>query len=107
VLIQALIDRFEDYFGGADRHDTVLWFDPEGEYAALLGHLPELALWRYEGSLLQVRYRLLQRAPGGCCCLWRTSVTSWTSPATCWTSCRSSFSPSRSTPPSGRWGWSR
>jgi hypothetical protein len=30
----------------------------------LLDHLNDIPLWRYEGSLLQVRYRLIKRAPG-------------------------------------------
>lgn len=62
MLIHALIDHFQSYFNRAKHHDTVLWFDPEGEYDALLDHLTELPLWRYEGSLLQVRYRLIHRA---------------------------------------------
>lgn len=64
MLVRALSDRFEDYFAQDEHHDTVLWFDPEGEYAALLAHLTGLPLWRYEDSLLLVRYRLIQRAPG-------------------------------------------
>ena len=62
MLIQALTDEFERYLAQADYHDTVLWFDPDGEYATLLDHLVELPLWRYQGSLLQLRYRLIHRA---------------------------------------------
>jgi len=40
MLIQALVDEFMRFFDRADHHHTVLWFDPEGESAALLGHLP-------------------------------------------------------------------
>ena len=64
MLIRSLTDHFQAYFNRAKHHDAVLWFDPEEEYVALLGHLTELPLWRYEGSLLQVRYRLIHRAPG-------------------------------------------
>ena len=64
MLVQALMDYFEGYFDGAKHHDTVLWFDPDGEYAALLDHLTGIDLWRYEGSLLAIRYRLVHRAPG-------------------------------------------
>jgi len=64
MLVHALTDYFDTYFGEAAHHDTVLWFDPKEEYAALLDHLTEVPLCRYEGSLLQVRYRLIQRAPG-------------------------------------------
>jgi len=64
MLVQALTDHVNTYFDQAPDHDTVLWFDPEEEYAALLDHLTELPLQRYEGSLLRVRYQLIQRAPG-------------------------------------------
>ena len=64
MLIKALTEHFQSYFNRATYHDTVLWFDPEKEYAALLDHLTDAPLWRYEGSLLQVRYRLIKRAPG-------------------------------------------
>ena len=64
MLIRALTDRFKHYFAQSDHHDTVLWFDLEGEYAALLDHLTELPLWHYDGSLLQIRYRLIHRSPG-------------------------------------------
>ena len=64
MLTKALTDHFQSYFARADHHNTVLWFDPDQEYAALLDHLTDLDLWRYEGSLLQVRYRLIHRAPG-------------------------------------------
>jgi len=64
MLIRALTDEFQRYFDQAAHHDTVLWFDPEGEYTALLDHLVGLPLWHYEGSLLQVHYRLIRRTPG-------------------------------------------
>jgi hypothetical protein len=63
MLIRALTDEFKRYFDHAEHHDTILWFDPGGEYTALLDHLTELPLWRYEGSLLEIRYRLTHRAP--------------------------------------------
>ena len=55
--LPVLLDR-------ADGHTTVLWFDPEREYEALLPHLTGVTLWRYDGSLLRLRYRLIQRAAG-------------------------------------------
>jgi hypothetical protein len=64
MLYRALVDEFQRYFAQAAHHDTVLWFDPDGEYAGLLDHLVSVPLWRYEGSLLRIRYRLNQRAPG-------------------------------------------
>jgi len=64
MLIQALTDHFQAYFDLAEHHDTVLWFDAEQEYVALLAHLTELPLWQYEGSLLKARYRLIHLASG-------------------------------------------
>ena len=64
MLIQTLTDHFESYFNRAKYHDTVLWFDPEEEYSTLLDHLTQVPLWRYEGSLLELRYRLIKRASG-------------------------------------------
>jgi len=64
MLLQALADHFQSYFKRSKRNDTVLWFDPEQEYAALLDHLTELPVWRYEGSLLKLRYRLIHRHGG-------------------------------------------
>jgi len=64
MLIRALTDCFHSYFGQDKHYDTVLWFDPEREYEALLDHLTGMPLWRYEGSLLQMRYRLIHRVPG-------------------------------------------
>ena len=64
MLVQALTQQFQSYLGSADGHTTVLWFDPEREYEALLPHLSGVTLWRYDGSLLRLRYRLIQRAAG-------------------------------------------
>ena len=64
MLVQALTEYFNGYFNRAEHCDTILWFDPDQEYSALLDHLTELDLWRYENSLLQIRYRLIHRAPG-------------------------------------------
>ena len=64
MLVQALAGHFQSYFNRADHHDTVLWFDPEGEYAALLDYLTEVPLWRYDDSLLKVRYQLIHRTFG-------------------------------------------
>ena len=44
MLVQALTDEFKRYFTQADHHDTVLWFDSEEEYTALLDHLTEVPL---------------------------------------------------------------
>jgi hypothetical protein len=66
MLIQSLTAHFRRWFDRAAHHKTVLWFDPQEEYAALLDHLNDqkaLDLWRYEGSLLELRYRLIHRAP--------------------------------------------
>jgi hypothetical protein len=56
MLIQALTGEFKRYFVQADHHDTVLRFDPDQEYVALLDHLTVIPLWRYEGGLLKLRY---------------------------------------------------
>ena len=64
MLREALADHFQSYFNRAKDHDTVLWFDPDEEYVALLDHLIDVTLWRYEDSLLRMRYRLIKRAPG-------------------------------------------
>ncbi len=64
MLIQALPQQFQSYFDSADSHTVVLWFDPEREYEALLPHLAAVTLWRYDGSLLRLRYRLRGRAAG-------------------------------------------
>lgn len=66
MLIPALTAHFQRWFERAAHHTTVLWFDPNEEYAALLDHLNDqkaLELWRYEDSLLELRYRLIHRAP--------------------------------------------
>ena len=64
MLIRALSDQFNSYFGSTEEHHTVLWFDPDSEYAALLEYLDDIPLWHFTGSLLQTRYLLNQRAPG-------------------------------------------
>ena len=66
MLVEALKAQFTRYFTKAQSHDTVLWFDREQEYTPLLDHLTAagVSLWRYDGSLLEVRHRLIQRSPG-------------------------------------------
>lgn len=64
MLVRALTQQFQSTFDGAGGHSTVLWFDPEQEYEALLPHLTGVTLWRYDGSLLRLRYRLIQRPAG-------------------------------------------
>lgn len=63
MLIQALTEHFNDYFERDSRHNTILWFDPKGDYINLLDHLSEVELWRCGDSLLNLRYRLIHRAP--------------------------------------------
>ena len=64
MLIQSLTDHFQKHFAHYAHHDAVLWFDPRREYEALLAHLTAYPVWRYEDSLLRLRYRLLHREPG-------------------------------------------
>jgi hypothetical protein len=64
LLVHTLTEHLQSCLSRTDYHDTVLWFDPGGEYAAVLDHLTELPLWRYEDSLLRIRHRLIHRAPG-------------------------------------------
>ena len=66
MLINALRCHFADFFDRAAYHDTVLWFDPDEEFGALLDHLitAGVPLCHYDGSLLQARHRLIQREPG-------------------------------------------
>ncbi|MBN1656970.1 MAG: PglZ domain-containing protein, partial [Anaerolineae bacterium] len=64
MLIHALAERFARYFAQNSTHDTVIWFDPDQEYAGLLDHLTTASLWRYNGSLLALRHRLIHRTPG-------------------------------------------
>lgn len=39
MLTETLVQEFGCYFDSAPEHDTVLWFDPQGEWSALLLHL--------------------------------------------------------------------
>jgi hypothetical protein len=39
MLEQALAEHFRAHWRSAETHDAVLWFDPDGEYEALLDHL--------------------------------------------------------------------
>ncbi len=64
MLLNGLVEHFQSYFNSTKNHDTVLWFDSGEEYAALLDHLTDVPLWRYQGSLLELRYQLIQRSPG-------------------------------------------
>jgi hypothetical protein len=64
MLVQALVDHFEEYFRQHSTHDIVLWFDPHREYAALVDQITRYPLWRYAGSLLELRYRLVHREDG-------------------------------------------
>ena len=64
MLIEWLIQEFNAYFENHAQHRTVLWFDPKSEWEGLLPHLkPHLPLLVYEGSLLHLRYQLVERSP--------------------------------------------
>lgn len=65
MLIDALTDHFQSYFDRTEHHDTVLWFDPQGEWTELVPHLQErVELLLYEGSFLRLRHELARRPPG-------------------------------------------
>ncbi len=64
MLIQTIVDECNTYFQNPD-HDTILWFDPQGEWRGVLPHLAsQLPLLIYEGSQLRLRYALAHRQPG-------------------------------------------
>lgn len=65
MLIEAIIHKFNAYFNQDPTHDTILWFDPAGEWRALLPHLePHLPRLIMAQGQLRVRYELAQRASG-------------------------------------------
>jgi serine/threonine protein kinase len=65
-LIRWLEEDFAQWLLQPQASDTILWFDPAGEWEGLLPHLsPLLNLVRYQGSLLEVRYRLELRRSAG------------------------------------------
>jgi len=64
MLVRALTQYFQSHFASTGDHTTVLWFDPDHEYEALLPHLAGVTLWRYDGSLLRLRHRLIHRPAG-------------------------------------------
>jgi len=65
MLIEILVQKFNTYFEQNPDHDTILWFDPKREWEGLLPHLrSRLPLLIYQGSLLHLRYRLVERPPG-------------------------------------------
>jgi len=64
MLIRAILDEFSTYFARSSDKDTILWFDPKREWEGLLPYLkPHLPLLVYEGSLLHLRYQLVERSP--------------------------------------------
>lgn len=66
MLIQAIIHEFNIYFDQSPNHDTILWFDPQGQWRELLPHLePRLPLLIFDGSQLRLRHELTARRPGG------------------------------------------
>lgn len=67
MLIEAIIHKFNEYFNQDSTHDTILWFDPTGEWRELLPHLePHLPRLIMAQGQLRVRYELAKRAPGEC-----------------------------------------
>jgi len=67
MLIESLIQEFDAYFERDAQHCTILWFDPKREWEGLLSHLKlHLPLLVYEGSLLELRYQLVERSLNEC-----------------------------------------
>jgi len=65
MLVQAILREFDSYFNQNPDHDTILWFDPQGEWRGLLPYLAaQLPLLIFEGSQLRLRYELARRQPG-------------------------------------------
>jgi len=65
MLVETITDKCLTYFERNPDHDTILWFDPEREWEGLLPHLrSRLPLLIYQGSLLHLRYQLVERPPG-------------------------------------------
>ncbi|GAB4546316.1 MAG: hypothetical protein Kow0063_40690 [Anaerolineae bacterium] len=65
MLIQTIVNEFNTYFDQSPDHDTILWFDPQGEWRGLLPYLAsQLPLLVFDGSQLQVRHELAQRRSG-------------------------------------------
>jgi hypothetical protein len=63
MLVEAIADKFNTYFKQSADHNTVLWFDPEREWEGLLPYLrPHLPMLEFEGSLLHLRYQLVERS---------------------------------------------
>ncbi len=64
MLIKTLTQAFNTYFERSGDHHTILWFDPKREWEGLLPHLrARLPLLVYQGSLLELRYQLVERSP--------------------------------------------
>ena len=65
MLIESITREFKAYFESDLQHDTILWFDPHRGWEGLLPYLqPHLPLLVFEGSQLELRYRLAEREPG-------------------------------------------
>jgi hypothetical protein len=65
MLIEGILQEFNTHFEQDPDHDTILWFDPHGEWHGLLPHLASRLLLRvFEGSQLRLRYELAKRQPG-------------------------------------------
>lgn len=62
ALTKWLEQEFGEWFLQREVNDIVLWYDPERQWEPLLPHFSErFPLLRYDGSLLEVRYRLEKR----------------------------------------------
>jgi hypothetical protein len=64
MLVESLVRGCNDYFERDAQHHTILWFDGKVEWEGLLPHLQDrLPLLVYQGSLLELRYQLVERSP--------------------------------------------
>jgi hypothetical protein len=64
MLVESLVRAYNVYFERDAQHRTILWFDGKGEWEGLLPHLrARLPLLIYQGSLLELRYHLVERPP--------------------------------------------
>lgn len=65
MLTRTVVDECTTYFEQNLDHDTILWFDPQGQWRGLLPHLEShLPLLTFDGSQLRLRYELATRRPG-------------------------------------------
>ncbi|MFW6082929.1 MAG: hypothetical protein ACOC8C_02635 [Chloroflexota bacterium] len=63
MLVESLVRAYNTYFERDAQRRTILWFDAKREWEGLLPHLrARLPLLVYQGSLLQLRYQLVERS---------------------------------------------